>query len=152
MTRTGAPKPRCLACGIEITATESRYSFIHIAPSVRIGGNRTRQQVETLCKAHGQQALSAMRVWFASNRLEQLPDMGDKYAGVRIQGIDFHSGEPVFIIRGQDRTANAAITAYLQLVQAVLGSSHPTVRSVKAFVVRLKRWQADNQRYLKEPD
>lgn len=148
------PHPTCLACGAEITGQDPFYSFVHYttpSPSKNGFANRHQSRILHYCKYHGQQSLMAQRAYFEVNKLEPRPHLG-KYDHVRISGIDFHPDEPVFIIRGQDRTAVAAITGYMQLVQAVLGSAHKTVKGVKGFVKELKEWQERNEGLLKEPD
>lgn len=74
-----------------------------------------------------------------------------KYGDVTSSTKEFHEGEPVFILRGQDAVAPKAIMAYAQLCQAQ-GCDDGHVNQVMLVAQKMRSWQSGNPGLVKDPD
>lgn len=77
----------------------------------------------------------------------------DKYKRVK-QALDIPQDEPIFIIRGQDILAVAAIARYRNLA-AVIEKERPIedwFASLDQQIEEFKKWQEDHPRLVKIPD
>lgn len=75
-----------------------------------------------------------------------------KYEHIVLQGLELKPGEPWFLIRGQDKTAVAAIYSYAEILAGYRGFDDPAVISCFEFAARLEAWQKANPGLTKWPD
>lgn len=72
-----------------------------------------------------------------------------KYGHVPIEGIP--GGEPVFILRAQDKAAILTLFAYKENARRA-GSPDELIQGVEKVEHAFMKWQADNQSKLKAAD
>lgn len=76
---------------------------------------------------------------------------GMKYGEVTVSGKELHPGEAVFLFRGTDAAAPAAVRDYAMRCR-VSGCSDAHVNGVLAAADRMAEWQAANPTLVKLPD
>ena len=77
----------------------------------------------------------------------------DKYAHVKLDGIDLKPSEPWFLLRGQDILTPNAIRAYANLVEGLGGEAHRLhADDLREHATAIAEWQIANSQYVKEPD
>lgn len=71
----------------------------------------------------------------------------DKYAHVKLDGIDLKPGESWFLLRGQDKHTPYAMRLYAELIR-----SGEMAADILEHAAAIEEWQAANPEYVKEPD
>ena len=77
-----------------------------------------------------------------------MSELPDKYAHVRLEGLELKPGEPWFLLRGQDRHTPEAMRAYARL----RGEGTKAWLDILGHADAIAAWQLANPQYVHEPD
>lgn len=76
--------------------------------------------------------------------------MPDKYAHVRLEGLELKPGEPWFLLRGQDVLTPETMMDYALNLESI--GKGEMAADVRSHANAITAWQRDNPQYVKEPD
>ena len=76
--------------------------------------------------------------------------MPDKYAHVRLEGLELKPGEPWFLLRGQDVLTPETMSDYALNLESI--GKVEMAADVRRHAAAITAWQWANPQYVKEPD